>query len=225
MSAYLFLSLLGCSWLAAAAIDFSDFNACPQYWLKEYVPPDCDYGSSTQAAKIDDWECLCQAESFFEQSSQAIWEDCGCLDLESTANTLSTFCSEVDEPLSNGADSYISYGDGFVLPCVEPSTGGSKLSVGDIVGIVAGVVGLLALLVGFIQMAVALEWIESKYEPWPQIVKILCCGTIQVENIKTRKTKRKEQEELEKKKKEKEDSEARRRQDLERGQTLGPPAY
>jgi len=220
MLAYLFIPPLGYSWLASAAIDFSDFNACPQVWLKEFVPSDCDYGSGTQEAIDDDWECLCQAESFLEQSAQYIWEECGCEELESTANTLSSFCSEVGDPIQ-GEDTYIYYGDGFVLPCVDPSTGSSKLSVADIAGIVAGVVGFLALLVAFLQMAVALEWIKPQYEPWPQIVKILCCGSIQVENRKTRKAKKREREELAKRKKEKEELEAQRRQDLEGA----PPSY
>jgi hypothetical protein len=76
---------------------------------------------------------------------------------------------------------------------------------------VAGVVGFLALLVAFLQMAVALGWIEAQYEPWPQIVKILCCGSIQVENHKTRKAKKREREELAKRKKEKEELEVQRR--------------
>jgi hypothetical protein len=66
---------------------------------------------------------------------------------------------------------------------------------------VTGVVGFIGLVIAFLQMAVALAWIDPKYEPWPQIVKICCCGSIQVENIKTRKTK---------------EEEARRQKDAER---------
>jgi len=81
----LFLSLLGYSLLASAAIDFSQFDTCSQALLKEFVPLDCDYGFSTQADVNADWNCLCQSESFIDQSATAIWQYCGCQELATTA--------------------------------------------------------------------------------------------------------------------------------------------
>jgi len=204
MLTYLCLPLISLAWLASAAIDFSDFNTCPQSFLKQYVPAGCDFGSGSQDAIIADWQCLCTTESFLEQSAQGIWQVCGCQDLESTANTIASYCTTVETPI-NGADSYVEVGDGNIFPCVEPSSpGGSNLSTGDIVGIVAGVVGLIGLGIAFLQLAVTLAWIDPKYEPWPQFVKICCCGTIQVKKKKTRRTIEEEEE-----------KEAQRQRDLE----------
>jgi hypothetical protein len=166
-------------------------------YLKEYVPANCDYGSASQAAINDYWICLCQTESFLEQSAQDIWSYCGCSDLESTANIISSYCADINHPI-NGAESYVSWGDDGVLPCVEPGTGHSKLSAGDIGGIVGGIVAFLALIVGLVQMAAAVGWIDTKYEPWSQIVEFFCCGTIDPKKHMTPEAKREEQEEKKK---------------------------
>jgi len=216
MLAFLNLLLISSPWLALAAVDFSDFNICPQTFLKQYVPSDCDYGSATLAEETADWECLCTSSSFLDQSSQAIWEICGCSDLEATASTLADYCTEVDYPI-NGAESYVLWGDNGVSPCVAPSSGSSKMNTGDIVGIVVGVITFIALVVALVQLAAAIGWISPKYKPWPQIVKILCCGTVPVEDQKTKRQEREEKEEMEKKKKEKEELVFQRTGELERG--------
>jgi hypothetical protein len=216
MLTFLYLLLIGNPWFALAAVNFDDFNLCPQIVLKQFVPENCDFGTATQTDVIDDWMCLCTSDSFLDQTAPNIWESCGCADLEATANTISEYCTDVGYPIS-GVESYISYGDGNVFPCVNPSTGGSKLSAGDIVGIVAGALAFVALIVGLVQMAAAIGWISPKYKPWPQIVKLLCCGTIRVQDQKTERTEREEREETEKKKKEKALLETQRVGDMERG--------
>ncbi|KAF4624354.1 hypothetical protein G7Y89_g13817 [Cudoniella acicularis] len=176
-----------------------DTDRSPPHWL--FVSNSKDTESNTdKASQVMGIMAFAGMEYYYGQERMdrmRFAANCGCQDLESTANNLAGLCSDVGYPI-NGADSYVEAGDNGVFPRVDSSTGGSNLDTGDIIGIVAGVFGFIALLIGFVQMAVAMEWILPKYEPWPQIVRILYCGSVETKGFETRRAmKEKEGEEEE----------------------------
>jgi len=110
---------------------------------------------------------------FPERRCSRHYKQCGCADLNTTAQVVTQDCESLGTSSALSASAIIQAGCGSTTcPPPPPSSG---LSTGDIAGIVGGVIGGIALIVALVQLAATLNWISPRRAP-SRLIQSLCCS-------------------------------------------------
>jgi hypothetical protein len=87
-----------------------------------YGPADCNFGWSTQEEIDQTNACLCPDESFESEIAQAIYTNCGCNDLITSASLMVTACELAGTISIYDEAQIISVGDGGQFVCQNINT-------------------------------------------------------------------------------------------------------
>jgi hypothetical protein len=117
--------------------------------------------------------CVCSNTGFLSDAAAAIYKQCGCADLNTTAQVVTQDCESLGTTSALSESAIIQAGCGSTT--CPPPTPSSGLSAGDIAGIVGGVIGGITLIVALLQLAAALHWIPKRVAP-SRYIQSLCCS-------------------------------------------------
>lgn len=152
-----------------ADLDFSAYPQCAQPILYGNAPASCDYGDVGSETQLTN-QCLCSNRGFLTDSAKDIYANCGCSDLQASAQTNSDNCERTQVPSVLGVDDYVQAGAGTAC-----SGGGGGLDAGAIVGIVFGIVAFLALVVAVVQLAAMYYGWSEQHRPSRFLKAMFCC--------------------------------------------------
>jgi hypothetical protein len=71
---------------------WAPYPTCAQPLLNANVPTDCMFGWLTQQEVDETNACLCASQGFLNNAAQAIYNNCGCDDLITSASLIVTAC-------------------------------------------------------------------------------------------------------------------------------------
>lgn len=160
----------------AASFIFNKYPTCAQPILYAVAPPSCDYGSDISQIRLTNG-CLCSSRGFLTDSAAKIYANCGCNDLQTSAQVLTELCALTGTNSVSDVEDYIRTGvgeknAGQCDPLAKAHDDAKGLDAGAIVGIVFGVVTFV---LGVLQFCAMMNWINPSMAPWPHVRKYLCC--------------------------------------------------
>jgi hypothetical protein len=118
-------------------------------------------------------QCVCSNTGLLSDAAAAIYNQCGCTDLETSAQVVVQDCTTLGTPSALSESDFIQAGCGSTT-CGSSSSSG--LSTGDIVGIVSGAIAAIALIVACLQLAASLKVIPEDKAPSRYLKQVLCCS-------------------------------------------------
>ena len=117
---------------------WNNYPACAQAYLQDNAPSSCDHGSSTDLETSQTNACLCSDNSFLEQSAVDIFDNCGCPDLQASAETSYSNCAKSGATSVLSVAAFISAGDQGKGKC----SGGNAVASSSTEGVIPSIATL-----------------------------------------------------------------------------------
>jgi hypothetical protein len=114
--------------------------------------------------------CFCSDRDFLNASAVAIYQQCGCIELEAASHLLALDCAHYGTSCVLSGSDFVKAGCGSITCSSSPA-----ISPKEIAGIVSGVIAVIVLALGFLQLAACLKWIPENWAPLRYIQSLCCC--------------------------------------------------